>query len=62
MERLPNPGSPEAVEEGCRCAIFDNGHGKGAMGMDGVFWINTACPLHGSTEQEEESEDENLDS
>lgn len=49
----PNPGSPEAAEQGCTCPVLDNGHGSGAWGgirdEDGnhAFWINDNCPLHG---------------
>lgn len=48
----PNPGSPQAVTAGCRCAVLDNGRGKGAWGgaldADGkrMFWIAVDCPLH----------------
>lgn len=41
-----NPGSDEAVKAGCLCPVMDNGHGKGAWGRDGTFWINGDCPLH----------------
>lgn len=43
-----NPGSPEAVRNGCRCAQTDNHYGKGRYG-DGViygYYINLECPLH----------------
>lgn len=39
------PGSNEAVAQGCTCAIEDNHYGSG---MDGYYWINGDCPLHGS--------------
>lgn len=46
----PNPGSPAAQEQGCRCAVMDNHHGRGAF-LDGQgrpsFWITDKCPLHG---------------
>lgn len=49
---IPNPGSPEAVRQGCKCPVIDNGHGAGYMGQhmpDGtpVFVFNVECPLHG---------------
>jgi len=53
MEK-PNPGSREAIEQGCTCPVLDNYHGKGWMGgvecEDGrtVFAINLNCKLHGS--------------
>lgn len=45
----PNPGSDEAIEQGCTCAVLDNAHGKGAyVDSDGnpVFWISCDCPIH----------------
>lgn len=45
-----NPGSPEAVEIGCRCPVLDNGHGQGSgykdSNGDPAFWINEECPIH----------------
>lgn len=54
-----NPGSDEALVEGCRCSVLDNAHGKGYFG--GVvdeqgrpsFVISWICPLHGVEEVEE---------
>lgn len=40
------PGSDLAIEHGCTCPVMDNSHGKGYMGNEGVFWINSMCPLH----------------
>jgi hypothetical protein len=54
----PNPGSPEAIEQYCKCAVFDNNNGEGFPypGSDGemtiCFWINQECPLHGAKEAE----------
>ena len=45
----PNPGSAEAIAQGCKCPVLDNGHGKGCgREIDGkpVFWINGECPVH----------------
>ena len=50
-----NPGSEEAIKEGCRCPVIDNGYGKGIGGgvyrhpeSDRPFFvINSDCPLHG---------------
>lgn len=44
------PGSPEAVEHGCRCPIIDNHHGKGVRDRGNQFVIEKRCPLHGSGE------------
>jgi hypothetical protein len=51
----PNPGSPEAIEQGCKCAVFDNNNGEGfpwGDSKDPCFWINQECPLHGAKEAE----------
>lgn len=43
----PNPGSPEAGEQGCTCAVIDNHYGRGMPYPDGpAFWISGDCPLH----------------
>jgi len=44
----PPPGSDDAIKLGCRCAIMDNNHGRGAYIVDGnpVFWISGDCPIH----------------
>jgi len=49
-----NPGSDEAIEQGCTCPVLDNGHGKGVGGNGEKFgwWITADCPLHGKKEQE----------
>ena len=44
--KTPNPGSDEAVEQGCTCPRMDNGYGKGYMGMEGVFVYTENCPVH----------------
>ncbi len=50
-----NPGSDGAVARGCTCAVLDNHRGAGIWLYDEAtqkrtvrFWINDACPLHGS--------------
>lgn len=44
----PNPGSDEAIKQGCKCPVLDNNHGRGIAGFDGdvMFWYNGNCPLH----------------
>ena len=42
-----NPGSDEAIKQGCICPILDNAHGKGSYWGKGLFFINTKCPIHG---------------
>lgn len=45
---IPNPGSDDAVAQGCTCPVLDNGRGRGAYQIDGVwlFWCAQDCPLH----------------
>lgn len=50
-----NPGSEEAIAEGCTCPVMDNSNGKGWMGgvknEDGntLFVMIEDCTLHGFT-------------
>lgn len=52
----PPPGSDAAVATGCRCAVLDNGHGKGSGYTDAegapLYWISADCPLHGEKSTE----------
>ncbi len=54
------PGSPEAVDAGCRCPVLDNARGRGYLGgvksSDGstVYVYSGDCPLHGSWLREKE--------
>jgi hypothetical protein len=45
-----NPGSAEAVQRGCQCAVMDNEYGRGCGEQDErgnpLFWISGNCPLH----------------
>lgn len=45
MSDTPNPGSPDAVIQGCQCPRMDNHHGRGRG--DGTFVMVLDCPLHG---------------
>ena len=49
--KTPNPGSPEAVKQGCTCPVLDNYYGEGSGYLDSkgnpTFWTNADCPLHG---------------
>ena len=45
--KILNPGSDEAIDAGCTCAILDNGHGNGYMGQKGIFVMSSNCPIHG---------------
>lgn len=40
-----NPGSKEAIKQGCTCPVIDNGYGKGYLGTDN-FICSMTCPLH----------------
>lgn len=49
MKKVPNPGSKEAIEQGCKCPVLDNCHGKGFPygGSDEpCFYISGNCPVH----------------
>lgn len=43
----PNPGSDEALEQGCQCPVLDNNYGEGSDWGPDKFWISGLCPLHG---------------
>jgi hypothetical protein len=42
----PNPGSDEALDQGCTCAVLDNNHGRFAPWADDGWWITEGCPVH----------------
>ena len=45
--KIPNPGSDEALEQGCLCPILDNAHGRGYYGgPPGTFVYRQGCPVH----------------
>jgi len=47
------PGSQEAVEAGCICAVWDNHYGRGYWG-DGTKYgwdVRGDCPVHGKQEE-----------
>lgn len=46
-DQQPNPGSDEAIKRNCRCAVLDNAHGIGYMGIPGQWVMSADCPLHG---------------
>lgn len=53
----PNPGSDDAINQGCTCPVIDNRHGKGIddpqAAKSPLFWITMGCPLHDDFAQEE---------
>ena len=44
--KVPNPGSQDAIDQGCTCPIIDNGHGSDRIGKIRGFYISKGCPLH----------------
>lgn len=47
----PNPGSSEATELGCTCAVLDNNRGKHKP-WPGDWWITAGCPVHDPVEDQ----------
>jgi len=48
MNDKPNPGSDEAIKQGCSCPIIDNDYGVGfTFKGDRMFWMSGDCKLHG---------------
>lgn len=54
----PPPGSDAAIQQGCTCPIMDNAHGRGYMGVPGIYVYSGACPLHALKPQEWTPQDE----
>jgi len=54
MDKVPDPGSDEAVKLSCCCPVLDNNFGQGFTWRNEngervrSFWISAKCPLHGS--------------
>ncbi len=45
-DEVPNPGSEEAVSQGCTCAVTDNRYGKGIIwGGEKCWYITEDCPF-----------------
>lgn len=42
----PNPGSREALDQGCTCPVLDNWHGSDELGRIRGFVTVVGCPLH----------------
>ncbi len=42
----PNPGSDEAIAQGCICARMDNNRGKYPPYPPSGWWITGGCPVH----------------
>lgn len=62
----PNPGSNEAIDQGCTCPVMDNARGKGIPVPNGdgtystAFWMSGSCPIHGFKPRQEEAEAEEV--
>lgn len=53
-EKIPFPGTDEAINAGCNCPVLDNNHGKGMTlknpetgELSTAYWVNADCVLHG---------------
>lgn len=59
IQTKPYPGSKQALAQGCLCPVMDNAQGKGCGGDGHQFgwYVSGDCPIHGSTEQSKEKED-----
>lgn len=58
-KKSPNPGSDEAIAQGCKCPVIDNCHGKGYMGIPDVFVYTENCPIHGHMLREPTQDQDN---
>ena len=57
MTDTPNPGSKEAVEKGCTCAVLDNHHGEGFVYAGERCWyMDIDCPIHGDGARENDND------
>jgi hypothetical protein len=48
----PNPGSVDALKEGCNCPVLDNNHGQyppfpAGEGREDGWYMRMDCPVHG---------------
>lgn len=50
---IPNPGTDEALQQGCTCPVLDNSHGRGYMGQEGVFVYSVGCTVHCAPEDDD---------
>ncbi len=49
-ETPPNPGSEEALAQGCICSEIDNHWGRGITCDYELFVIRPGCPVHNPKE------------
>jgi len=53
MTTIANPGSKEAQDQGCICAVLDNGYGIQPDPAFGGDWVYTlGCPVHAPLESD----------
>lgn len=55
FDKVPNPGSNEALDAGCTCPVLDNAYGLGFSWTgykEPSFWISENCPLHSTKAKE----------
>lgn len=52
MADRPNPGSREALDQGCRCPIVDNNRGRFAPWPPDGWVVNEGCPVHAPTNED----------
>lgn len=59
----PNPGSQEAIDQGCECPVMDNLNGRGFPvttdegELQIAYWINGNCPIHGAKKKAEDNQE-----
>lgn len=46
ISNIPEPGSADAQQLGCRCPIMDNASGRGVMGLGKDWIVSGDCPVH----------------
>lgn len=55
----PNPGSKEAQDKGCTCAVIDNHYGRGVPGWgkpdEPAFWVTGGCPVHAPVDGDDDA-------
>ena len=51
--KTPNPGSDDAISNGCRCPVIDNARGRGYMGQPDFFVLSADCPMHWPTREKD---------
>ena len=55
--RIPNPGTQDAIAQGCKCPVLDNNRGRGYVGMATFFIYSAECPIHLHPEPESDEQE-----